>query len=650
MTMQIKKIVVYHRDGRTREINFKLSQVNIITGNSSTGKTTLIDIIDYCLGGSEYRVKIRNEVSVNIAAYGVLYQFSDRQIFIAKKVTQAKSRSTLFFLEAINIELPELEQIEDNSSDDDIRNYLTSLVKMPENEVDPGSNFSKYSANIRHTLFYVFLDEPTDKTFLFYKQGSSQIERTIKDTMPVVLLAVQPNYVSLQKQLRQKKAEQRALKAEIDNANNININGLTLVPGLLQEAQELGLLTTNEYSDNPTNGREILVRLLERGVPNVSEVADNSALIDLQQRHRELEQEYAIEQAKLAEYQAYSQETTQYQRLATEHDHRLSFIDYFDGEEANDHSKTCPICGSQVEGYNPDVSDLQAARRHIRQQLRTVEIKRPVLTEVIDALQLRIRLLRQDIRQVNVDIETVLDARRQVKDFPLPRQRIARFFGSINMYLRLAPTPTDPLADLQREQFRIENEIEELQFAIENAEGAEKLASAILEISSYMTEYGSQIGEEYRGAFFRFDLTKLTAFISQRGDIREFGRNLGSDKNYLQLHLVLYLALHRYFVEHNCPAPRFIVIDQVDRPFYPDDVNYGEMVTENPENLMADPDRQALMEIFDLFAHVCKTLSIQIIVLQHANFPDQAYQDSVIENWRDGEALIPSDWIQIEKD
>lgn len=650
MTLQIKTVVIYHRDGRTREINFRLGQVNIITGNSSTGKTTLIDIIDYCLGGSEYRVKIRQEVSANVAAFGILYQLDDRQLFVAKRVTQAKSRSTLFMLEGLKLEIPSVDQLQDNGSDDELRLHLTALIGMPENEIDPGSSLPKYSANIRHTVFYTFIDDPTNSTYLFYKQGGAQIDRTIKDTLPVILRVVQPNYVNLQKQLRQKKGEQRALKAEIDDSNEMHVKGITLVPGLLQEAHELGLLSLTELNDNGTSGNDVLKMLLDRGVPDSLEQSDGSTLLNLQQRLTQLEEHYAIEQAKLAEYQAYSQEASEYQKAALEHDHRLSFSDYFDNGRNGNQAGRCPICGSEVNIYNPEVSDIQEARRHIQQQLRAVEIKRPVLTEVIDAVQSRLRSLRQEIKQVNTDIETVLDTQRQAQTLPLSRQRIDRYLGNVAMYLRLAPTSNESISDLRKEQSRLEDEIRKLQSEIESAEGTDMLASAILEISSYMTEYGTQIGEEYRGAFFRFDLTKLTAFISQRGDIREFGRNLGSDKNYLQLHLVLYLAMHRYFINNNCPVPSFIVIDQVDRPFYPDDVSYMDLSTENPENLMTDPDRQALMEVFELLVLVSQSLGIQIILLQHANFPDTSYQNAVRENWRNGRALIPSDWIEINQD
>ena len=56
MTMQIKSIVLYHRDGRVRELNFRIGALNVITGESRTGKSALIDIVDYCLGRSSFNV------------------------------------------------------------------------------------------------------------------------------------------------------------------------------------------------------------------------------------------------------------------------------------------------------------------------------------------------------------------------------------------------------------------------------------------------------------------------------------------------------------------------------------------------------------------------------------------------------------------
>ncbi len=46
--MQIKNIILYKDAEHIRTVPFSLGKVNIITGESKSGKTALIDIIDYC--------------------------------------------------------------------------------------------------------------------------------------------------------------------------------------------------------------------------------------------------------------------------------------------------------------------------------------------------------------------------------------------------------------------------------------------------------------------------------------------------------------------------------------------------------------------------------------------------------------------------
>lgn len=47
--MQIKNIILYKDAERKRILPFDLGKVNIITGESKSGKTALINIVDYCL-------------------------------------------------------------------------------------------------------------------------------------------------------------------------------------------------------------------------------------------------------------------------------------------------------------------------------------------------------------------------------------------------------------------------------------------------------------------------------------------------------------------------------------------------------------------------------------------------------------------------
>lgn len=60
-----------------------------------------------------------------------------------------------------------------------------------------------------------------------------------------------------------------------------------------------------------------------------------------------------------------------------------------------------------------------------------------------------------------------------------------------------------------------------------------------------------------------------------------------------------------------------------------------------------DTDRVAVNRMFRLLYDIAEELSprLQIIVCDHANLSHQWFQDSVVHNWRDGDKLIPQDWL-----
>lgn len=652
MKMQILKIVLYHQDGRTREVTFTLGSVNIITGNSNTGKSTIIDIVEYCLGNKDFNVRLRRSVSGNIACFAVVYQLADRQVFIAKRVpVNAKSRSTLFLLEGQVITPPSLADIEDNSNDDELKVYLGRLIGIPENEIEPGKGIPSYGANIRHTVFYLFQKnaDVIDESLLFYKQGVNQNDRTIRDTLPVLLGAVKPDYMQLRQQLRQKRREMMILQKEVEEASDIQMKGVSLVPILLLEAQQLGLISQDVNVNEVEDGRALLASLLEGGIiaADISNGSSSNQIDTTRQRIERLRDTYTIQQAKIAQYQQYELDATGYSSAVREHASRLEMAELFEDNSSpsSNQEDICPVCGSELRIPNPEVETLRRSLDDIRSQLSRVEVKRPALTKVIDSLQRQALQTRQEIRQAELELEAIITQGQYETQSTSSGDRLLDFLGGVKMFFRLAPRQQDALREMQQQLEVLRSECSELEAAIEDAEGADRLDVIIHEISQYMTQFASQIGEEYRNGIFTFNLAKLTVFISHRGDFREFGRNVGSDKNQLQIHLVLYLALHKFFAQNNSPVPSFLIIDQVDKPFYPDDTAY-ESVT-NPEDLMRDPDRMALLEIFRVFQDVCRDLAgnLQIIALQHANFPDQSYQSSVMENWRNGNALVPQDWI-----
>ena len=86
--MKIKSIHIYSHDGQRRDLQFKVDGLNVITGRSSTGKSALSEIIEYCMGRSTFNVP-EGIIRDKVAWFAVIYQFPQEQVLIAKPTPNA---------------------------------------------------------------------------------------------------------------------------------------------------------------------------------------------------------------------------------------------------------------------------------------------------------------------------------------------------------------------------------------------------------------------------------------------------------------------------------------------------------------------------------------------------------------------------------
>ncbi|MEP6756323.1 MAG: DUF3732 domain-containing protein, partial [Chthonomonadales bacterium] len=120
--MQIKRIILYGRNQDIQIIEFRTGEVNIITGDSKTGKSALISIVDYCLGSSDCGIAegaIRNAVRY----YGLIINVGPEDIFICRPDPPAnKSTSSEIMVQiGTNIEAPEVIDFEANFNPDSLK-------------------------------------------------------------------------------------------------------------------------------------------------------------------------------------------------------------------------------------------------------------------------------------------------------------------------------------------------------------------------------------------------------------------------------------------------------------------------------------------------------------------------------------------------
>jgi AAA15 family ATPase/GTPase len=280
MTIQILQISVYGKNRERRDVKFTPSHVNIITGASKKGKSSLLDIVEYCLGSSECNVAegfIRNTVDW----YAILLQFSDTQVFIARAapLPGLNSNSTSHMIVEADIKVPSRSELKSSTNIDSVVKFLTEKLGVPEQEteVPAGQTRSSISIDFKHSRYYLFQsqDEIAARKTLFHRQSEPHIPQAIKDTIPYFLGAAEDDRLKDLAKLRNLKKEKVRLNKKIYEIESLKGDGLQKGYLLLAEAASAGLYTDENLIPNE---KELLATLsrISNWAPPLVPVEDNT--------------------------------------------------------------------------------------------------------------------------------------------------------------------------------------------------------------------------------------------------------------------------------------------------------------------------------------------------------------------------------------
>jgi hypothetical protein len=222
----------------------------------------------------------------------------------------------------------------------------------------------------------------------------------------------------------------------------------------------------------------------------------------------------------------------------------------------------------------------------------------------------------------------------------------AYVLGRISLFLQALPQATGN-SDLRAEIADLQLEIDQLESTLSDENTQERLESILSVISKNLTSWADRLEIEHSGNPFRLDLRHLQIVADTNNGPRRMDR-MGSGANWLGCHLIAHLALHTWFVQQSRPVPNFLFLDQPSQVYYPRDSDIGNI--ESSLSNIRDTDRAAVIRMFELMRDVVNELrpGFQIIITEHADIAEDWYEDAIVERWRDGNALIPVDWIPIE--
>lgn len=648
MTMQIRSIVLYNHSGAMRELSFKLGSVNIITGRSLTGKSAIVDIIDYCMGRSTFNIP-EGVIRDAVAWYAVIFRIGDNtDVLVAKPAptANAASQSTVYYEVGSSLAAPPFSKLVPNSNDQAVIADLSSRLGIVPNLHTPlpGQSRDELEATIRHTIYYLFQTQGliANKDLLFHRQQEQLMPQTIKDTLPYFLGAINSERVRLEHELRLAKRTLKLVSRDLDEANSITSDKLRRGQGLITEAQQVGILRTDLVAESTEEVLELL-KIVLTWAPAAAPLIEDDRLGNLRNLADERRADFKRLQRQIEAAETFQRDAQAYVGEAGEQVMRLSSIGLFDG--ATD-ARRCPICSSDLPAEVPTVAVLNDSLRRLGNDLQQVEGERPRLREYVDGLRADREAARQQLVEAEFALEAAQAEQEAAEEFRNANARAARVVGRVSLYVETVHL-VDERETLQNSVKRAQAEVDRIQALVGADEEQDLVLSILNRMGSQMTKWAELLHLEHK-APYRLDLNNLTVVADRPGRPIPMYR-MGGGKNWLGCHLLALLALHEHFVQDKRPVPGFLVLDQPTQVYFPSMQEYAALSGTTQETLESDADLDAVGRMFGLLFSVCTDLApnFQIIVLEHANLPDQGYQQALVEEPWSGLgnlALIPESW------
>ena len=643
--MKIASIHIFSLAGERRDLTFNANGLNIITGRSSTGKSALSEIIEYCMGRSTFNVP-DGVIEENVSWYAVTYQFVGEQVLIAKPAPKsgATECSTAMVKRGKNIEPPQFEELQINDNDAGVEALLSRLLGIPENTTDVAMEHSResFDANVKHTYYYLFQKQGfvASKDQLLYRQNEDHQPQAIRDTFPILFGAASAEKFKLTAELRSLQRQLRINQKSLDQARLDVEQSTDRSLSLLSEARTVGVLRDEAVDESTVI--DVLQRASEwRPTPVPEE--DGSRITALEQELVRLREERQSVRRQIDSAKKFSLRASDFEFEANEQRDRLASINSL--PRNGDGGWQWPFTSGDMR---LDMSIAQALIEELAsldEEMKIIETEKPQLEAYVIEKEAEIDQLGRSIRTREEELAAAISANEQIAELGNRNTAAARVVGRISLFLENFVTDEE-LLRLERTQTRLENRIAALEKQVGRDDAQDRLLSVINGISSMISGYVSELGGEFGQFPARLDLRSLT-IVFDRPDRPTYMERTGGGENHLAYHLGALLALHRYAAKGNHPIPRFLMIDQPSQVYFPSEEVY-KSVGGSIEKTESDADMETVRKLFRLLYEYTQehVPGFQIIVTEHANLRDDWFQSALVEApWTKPPALVPEEWI-----
>lgn len=599
MKFHIEKIYLWFSPEEKRCITFEKNKVNVVRGNSSRGKSNLFAIIDYCLMSDKPNIvePIINECTM---AYGMEFVLNDTFYAVSRMKPESGTASQCVWLQHEPFKEAYYPNGTSNIKPFDLRRQLDLKSGLTEDYLYPWGKEDdkpKLVVSFRSFLMFNALTEniiASQYEFLNYKFFEDEYvdSKEKRAYLMDVLLGID--------NVAERKA--KAAIKELDSAKRSNKNQSTRYKNAVQKYNKyqkdvIDLLYKIEPKTNveyeQLNGRELeecIREILKKYTPYQDKAIEKS-----EDKASELSAKLYKKKMLLFNIR---RAQTEYQKYLEEN----SFI----GESLK-----------PVEYLNQHLSEFGVTiwGRHIIEELQTSLNKlrtKKSSKDIASVMPLKsVENLETEIREY----ENKLKALSEVKLKPIESSSLYLALGQLKSLLPIlreyyekipenAPVDYDYARDRE-----IRDRASDIIADIETRRGSVVRGS----FDNYIQEiYDSLlVKDNFEDCKTRYNRDKERLELSDGRSILNYN-NIGSQSNYMYLHICFFLGMHNFLLDNPCnQIANFLFIDQPSVPYY-----------ENTDNAKSN-DKAKLMDVFRVIDEFVKDRvttgnEFQIILIEHA--------------------------------
>ena len=671
MEFQIERLIVWSREGvdDVNQVEFHPGKVNVVTGDSRTGKSAIIPIIDYCLGSTKCNIPvgiIRDQASW----YGLLVRTSGARVLFGRKKPEADvdgSPECYYKEYPLAGEWSPPAKVTSNLDLSAFKLKLNEIIKVPYVEhIKPDQTSDPLSYRDLMHLVFQSQDIVANQNVLFYKMHEAQNRIRFQRWFNFILAAESAESIQARLLLEDTQKEIHAIEQAIASDDKAKTDCISRLRSSMIDAIKFGI----GYKDGiePEDDKEVVkaaIALLSD--PNISFTVDEDQLNAAAEAVRKLEDE--DDQLALAL-------STVEQRISSIEDMIRAYREEMD-EEIKDNERLkiaawiqsnwalgaiCPVCGSNAhKEARSELDKVVAAVKEFEEetQKRAAALARdPYPRSVVRDLRLlkkqraemlgkrkKVRIELTNKRGRSKDAERY--AQRQ-RDGYIVMGRIKDALNAMDQISRGDPKVLEHLRELRELKAevskRVQSKSDIMQIRNQNLE--------VIGVSAQMRLKELDADENSSKGPVLFSIPDINLLITTDDAGKEYHLlgEVGSGSNWVACHIAYTCALEEFFLQQDSCVPNFIVYDQPSQVYFPK-MKAGDLATLMKTDEKGNADLTDYLSVRKMFIALSNSIQAtggkwQAIVLEHANEDIYGGIPEVVEvkEWRNGQKLIPEWW------